>query len=94
MLIPGEKKKKRKQAGFWQSHVGPLVSPEWQILLSDAFLGNDADLERISSVDISLCSRHEHVFNQLYGFVERQWQVLHVFHVFVSDLHQTRRKRF
>lgn len=45
------------------------VLPQGDGLLLDAFLCDDADPKGISSVDISLCSRDEDVFDQLNGFL-------------------------
>lgn len=59
--------KSQKKVGNWSLVFSVL--PQGDGLLLDAFLCDDADTKGISSVDISLCSRDEDIFDQLNGFL-------------------------
>ena len=63
-----------------------LISSERKSLLLDAVLGNDVKMDPVTSVDLPLSGRDEHIVDDADGLLQTQGVLLHVLHVLEPDL--------
>lgn len=77
----------KKQTCATALMYGPQsVFPQGNSLLPDTLFGHDADPEGIASVHVPLSCRNKDIFHQPHGSVQRQGNMLHILHIFETNL--------
>lgn len=70
-----------------ESKMG-LVSTQREALRYRAFLADDLDADAVSSINVTLCSRDEHLLQNGYSTVARDGSGSHIFHVLQTNLYK------